>query len=122
MMDQPAIVELVEAVRNFLEQRALPELKGHTRFHARVAANALGIVARELNQGPQAFRREEARLTELTGGQGSLEELNRLLCSMIRDGRIALDDPRLAAHLEANATDKIAIDQPGYGERMKAAT
>ena len=110
----------MEAVRNFLEQRALPELKGHTRFHARVAANALGIVARELAQGPQAFSREAARLAVLTADEGSIEALNRLLCSMIRDGRIALDDPRLAAHLEATTADKIAIDQPGYGG-LKAA-
>jgi len=40
------MLELVTAVRDFLEQRAMPELKGHTAFHARVAANALGIVAR----------------------------------------------------------------------------
>ena len=114
MMDQPSVLELVEAVRNFLEQRALPELKGHTRFHARVAANALGIVARELAEGPTAFNREAARLTALTGGKGAREELNRLLCRMIREGEIALDDPRLTAHLEATITDKIAIDQPGY--------
>ncbi len=120
MMDQPSIVELVEAVRNFLEERALPELKGHTKFHARVAANALGIVARELTEGPAAFAREAARLRALTLGDGTAAELNRLLCGMIRDGRIALDDPRLVAHLEATARDKIAIDQPGYAEPRTA--
>ena len=122
MMDQPSVVELVEAVRNFLEQRALPELQGHTRFHARVAANALGIVARELAEGPAAFSREEARLTALTGGEGSREELNRLLCRMIREGRFALDDPRLVSHLEATTMDKIAIDQPGYAGHKVAGS
>lgn len=114
MMDEPSIVELVEAVRSFLEQRALPELKGHTRFHARVAANALGIVARELTKGPAAAAREHERLAFLTGRDGTLDELNRLLCTMIRDGRIALDDAHLLEHLEHSAHDKIAIDQPGY--------
>ena len=40
MYDHPEIGELVAAVREFLERRALPELEGHTAFHARVAANA----------------------------------------------------------------------------------
>ena len=38
MYDRPELVELVRAVREFLEQRALPKLEGHTAFHARVSA------------------------------------------------------------------------------------
>ncbi len=60
-MDQPSMRELVEAVRDFIENKAMPELKGHTAFHARVAANALGIVARELEHGPQSAQDEKAR-------------------------------------------------------------
>ena len=56
--------ELVEAVRDFLEQKAMPELKGHTAFHARVAANALAIVARELEQGRNRRRTKRARLAQ----------------------------------------------------------
>ena len=37
MMDKPEIGELVAAVRNFLELKAMPELTGHTAFHARAA-------------------------------------------------------------------------------------
>ena len=44
MMDQPSTLELVRAVRDFIETRAMPELKGQTAFHARVAANALGTL------------------------------------------------------------------------------
>lgn len=50
MMDQPAAHEIVSVVREFIEQKVMPELKGHSAFHARVAANALGIVARELSK------------------------------------------------------------------------
>jgi hypothetical protein len=114
MMDQPSMRELVEAVRDFLEQKAMPELKGHTAFHARVAANALSIVVRELEQGPQSAKDELARLQKLLGHDGTLEELNRELCKRIRDGAFTLDTPGLAEHLMITTRDKVAIDQPNY--------
>lgn len=114
MMGQPSIIELVEAVKTFLETRAMPELKGHTAFHARVAANALGIVARELELGPKAAADEKARLVALLGRDGTLEELNRVLCTHIREGRIGLGTPGFAEHLEKTSRDKVTIDQPHY--------
>lgn len=114
MMDQPSMLELVEAVRTFLETKAMPELKGHTAFHARVAANALGIVARELEQGGKASTEEVARLVALLKHEGSLEDLNRELAKQIRDGKMPITTPGLAEHLEASMRDKIAIDQPNY--------
>jgi len=114
MMDQPSILELVEAVREFIEKRATPELKGHTAFHARVAANALGIVSRELSLGPVSLSDEKARLAALLGHDGTLDELNRELCRRIREGSMGLDTPNLAAHLEQTTRDKVAIDQPNY--------
>lgn len=114
MMDQPSILELVEAVKNFLETRAMPELQGHTAFHARVAANALGIVAREIEAGPNAAAGEKARLVALLGSDGTLDELNRILSTHIREGLIGLDTPGLAEHLEKTTREKVAIDQPAY--------
>jgi hypothetical protein len=114
MMDQPSMLELVEAVREFIEKRAMPELKGHTAFHARVAANALGIVSRELSQGPNALAEEKVRLAALLGREGTLDELNRELCRRIRDGAMNLETPGLAAHLEKTTRDKVGIDQPNY--------
>lgn len=54
MYDRPSIAELVGAARDFVEQQAMPKLEAHTAFHARVAANALGIVQRQLELGPAA--------------------------------------------------------------------
>ena len=114
MMDQPSALELVTAVREFIEKHAMPELQGRTAFHARVAANALAIVARELEQGPSANTQEHVRLRALLGRDGTLDELNRELCHRIRSGSIALDDPALAAHLVTATLAKVAIDQPNY--------
>src|ERR1700689_5225171 len=112
MMDQPSIRELVEAVREFLEKRAMPELKGHTAFHARVAANALGIVSRQLEHGDTMAREELARLVALLRHDAPLDALNRELCDAIRSGKLGLDDPALLDHLEQTLRDKVAVDQP----------
>jgi hypothetical protein len=114
MMDQPSMRELVEAVRDFLEQKAMPELKGHTAFHARVAANALSIVARELEQGLGSAQDELGRLRALLGHDGTLEDLNRELCRRIRAGDVTLETPGLADHLTITTREKVAIDQPNY--------
>jgi hypothetical protein len=114
MMDQPSMRELVEAVRDFLEQKAMPELKGHTAFHARVAANALSIVMRELELGPQSAQDERIRLAALLGHDGTLGELNRELCRHIRSGAFDLKTPGLAEHLTITTREKVGIDQPGY--------
>ncbi|HEY2032871.1 MAG TPA: DUF6285 domain-containing protein [Rhizomicrobium sp.] len=114
MMDQPSMLELVKAVQSFLETKAMPELKGHTAFHARVAANALGIVARELELGPGAANAEMVQLVALLGRDGSLEKLNRELCKKIRDGKIGLESEALRQHLELTTLDKVGIDQPNY--------
>lgn len=106
--------ELVDAVRNFLETRAMLELKGHTAFHARVAANALAIVVRQLDTADHSAVEEHERLKALLGHDGTLEELNRELCHRMRSGEFTLTTPGLGEHLEWTTRDKIAIDQPGY--------
>jgi aminoglycoside phosphotransferase (APT) family kinase protein len=49
---RPTASELLDAVREFLTGQVMPATTGQTAFHARVAANALAIVARELELGP----------------------------------------------------------------------
>ncbi len=114
MMDQPSIRDLVDAVREFIETKAIPELKGHTAFHARVAANALGIVSRQLQLGAKADLDELERLSALLGCDGTLESLNRALCRAIREGEIAIESAALQNHLELTTRAKVEIDQPHY--------
>ncbi len=49
---RPTASELLDAVRGFLTDQVMPATGGQVSFHARVAANVLGIVARELELGP----------------------------------------------------------------------
>jgi hypothetical protein len=110
----PSAAELVRAVREFLEEQAMPRLEGRTAFHARVAANALAIVERELTLGPAAAAAEHARLGALLGAEGTREALGRELCRRIRAGEIDDADPRLRAHLWETTLARVAIDQPHY--------
>ena len=48
---RPTAAELLEAVREFLSADAMPALPGELAFRARVAANAVAIVERELAMG-----------------------------------------------------------------------
>jgi hypothetical protein len=49
---RPTASELLDAVRGFLTDDVIIATTGQVAFHARVAANVLGIVAREIELGP----------------------------------------------------------------------
>ena len=106
----PTAGEIVAVVAAWLEAGA-PDAAG---FVGKVAANALGIVARELELGPAVEARALARLTALTGATGNIDDHETALCAMIERREIALDDPRLRDHLRESARDRLAIDQPRY--------
>ncbi len=123
MYDPPNLTELVTAVREFLEDQALPQLEGRTAFHARVAANALAIVERQLALGPEAEAAERTRLCDLLGRtdrDADLESLTRDLCRRIRDGELGIDSPGLTEHLRLTTLDKLAVDQPRYSGYRRA--
>lgn len=50
MHGRPTARELLEAVREFLTNDVMPATEGRVQFHARVAANVVAIVERELAQ------------------------------------------------------------------------
>lgn len=120
MQDQPTAVELVDIVADFIRNHAMPQLQGHAAFHARVAANALDIVKRELEIAPRRNAGEFDRLKALLGRDGTLEDLNRELCARIERGDIALDTPGLVDHLWEITLTKLAIDQPNYSGYVRA--
>lgn len=120
MQDRPDPDELLAAVAAFLREQAMPQLQGQAAFHARVAANALDIVRRQLRLAPAAAAAEHQRLRALLGRDGSLEELNAMLCARIADGTIGLHTPGLLAHLRRVTLDKLAVDQPTYAGYRRA--
>jgi hypothetical protein len=120
MYDKPTAAELVGVVRAFLEEQAMPALEGRVAFHARVAVNALAIVARQLELGPAAEAAERERLAALLGRDASLDEQNRELCRRIRAGELGVDTPGLVSHLRETTLAKLAVDQPRYESYRRA--
>lgn len=113
MQDRPTAEELLEAVSEFIERDVMP-IEGRVGFHGRVARNAVDIVRRELEQGPDADRRERAGLESLLGelADDDLRAANAELARRIRSGDF--DDRRheLLAHLRQTAVDKLRISNP----------
>jgi len=114
--DRPTAAELLEAVREFVERDAQPGLEGRAAFHARVAANALGIVERELVLGPATDAPVAERLRELLGREGSPHELAAALATGLHDE--TLDDRRddVVDAVVAVVGAKLAIANPRYAE------
>jgi hypothetical protein len=122
VQDQPSALELLQAVRSFIQDQAIPRLEGRAAFHARIAVNALAIVERGLEHGPAQDAAECERLETLLDRTGSLDELNRDLCRRIRAGELDLDTPGLAEHLRETTLAKLAVDQPRYAAYRRATS
>ncbi len=120
MQDTPNAADLLQSVTAFLRNAAIPRLSGREAFDARVAANVLDIVERELRLAPDATAAERDSLRRLLGTDGTLEALNRQLCEAIAAGHIDLEMPGLAAHLWTVTLNKLAIDQPAYSSYRAA--
>lgn len=88
MTDDPPAVLLIAEVRKALDAGLAPG------FAQKVAANALGIAWRELENGPPASGEEIAGL-----------------CHAIQNGRV---DDALVGELIRITLAKLAIDQPAY--------
>lgn len=102
-MSHPTTFQLIEAVRLYLGQ-AEAALSGRLAFHAKVASNALAIVARELEQAPDAAEAEA--LAPFGGVQA--------VCDGLRDGMLAPDDPALLRAVRQAVLARLAVDNPRY--------
>ena len=118
MHDRPTAAELVDAVTEFLERDLQPALEGRLAFHTRVAVNALRIVRREIELGPELDAVRAAGLRELlgseAGGDATTRELEVDLARRVRDGSLDARRPELVAYLRATLRLQLDIVHPGY--------
>jgi hypothetical protein len=114
MQDHPTPSEIIGAVAIFLKTVVAAETTGATSFQARVAANALEMMRRELDTAPAEDAAEMARLEAMLGAKGTLMELNTELSHRIESGAMTLSTPGLKEHLWATTMAKLAVDQPTY--------
>ena len=104
----PAAAELLAAVREWIERDVLPSTEGRLRFHARVAANVVATVEREMALGPEQEAAHRERLASL--GMADDGELARAIRSGVLDDR--LDEVRAAIRVDVD--DRLAVANPNY--------
>ena len=111
--DAPSAAELVEAVRDWLTREVMPGAKPVNGFHARVAANILAIVEREIELGPAQAEAHRGRL-DLLGMADDAE-----LAAAIRSGRLddRLDEVRRLVW--DSVGDKLRVANPKYLDRVE---
>ena len=125
MADRPTKVELLQAIQRFIDEDLIDELEGVRRFHARVASNALGIVARELELGGESLERRRAKLSEFlsetpveegASPEQAVDALESALVERIRAGDAdgAPFRDQVLAYLELSVAERLAIDNPRY--------
>jgi aminoglycoside phosphotransferase (APT) family kinase protein len=105
--DRPSVDELLDAVTGFLRDELVPP-DPRTAYLAKVAANALTIVRRELRLGPAQRAEHRARLHAL----GCADDGE--LAARIRDGAVPADGPDVLATVRASVTAQVAVANPRY--------
>ena len=133
MQDRPTAQELLDAVQRFLEEEIVPQADGKRSFLARVAANAIRIVGREMRLENEQAQREWEGLDELLGPEmlpGSPADRRKAisartaaLCEKIREGAANEGEWRkkVLAHVRRTVRDKLAVSNPGLLERSEKA-
>ncbi|HEY8516933.1 MAG TPA: DUF6285 domain-containing protein [Candidatus Binatia bacterium] len=129
MQDRPTIDELLSAVRRFLADEVVPATEGRLQFLARVAANAVDLVRRELASETAHAEREWRGLDGLLGAEpmprgrdelaAAVRRRNEALCEKIRAGAYDADGPErtaLLAHLRTVVHDKLEVTNRAYLE------
>lgn len=106
--DVPTAAELLEAVREYLTGDVMAATDGRLQFHARVAANVLATVERELALGPFQAVAHRERLAAL----GVADDAE--LALRVRTG--ALDErwDEVVAAVRDTVADKLAVANPTY--------
>lgn len=106
---RPTAAELVSAVADFLDNEVRAACDGQVGFHARVAANVLRIVERELLDETADSVRESL------GGLGFPDEA--ALSAAIRRGELDDRGDDVMACLRILVQHRLSIDHPGYDQQ-----
>lgn len=125
MQDRPTYDQLLGFIETFLDEEIVPNVPGSRGFHARVAANAIRIVRRELEGAEEALAAEWEGLDGVLGAVGrpagsplmaeAIRERNAGLCERIRAG--AVDSEAVFSHVKRTVAAKLRATDPGLLER-----
>ena len=129
MQDRPTAIELLTAASEFVERELVPIAEGARQFQARVVANVLKIVAREIEIGETLMRSEVDALAALlketkphlhttSDVRAAAVKMNEILSEKIRNGEIDHDPARADVMnvVRQIVEDKLRIANPRYLE------
>ncbi len=129
MQDRPTSIELLEAAADFVESELVPAIQGARQFQARVVANVMRVVAREIKLEDLFARNEVKALAYLLGHDKphlhSLDDLHVAAVTMdeeltarIRAGEADDGEWRqnVFAVVRQSVEDKLRIANPRYLE------
>mgnify|MGYP001821636472 CR=1 FL=1 len=108
--DAPTAEQLIEAVREYLEHDVRDATDGRVRYHARVAANVLAMVERELVDGERQRSAHHERLAALGVADDTA------LAAAIRSGAIDVESAALGDALWEATLAKVRVANPDYLE------
>lgn len=113
LANKPTAADLIQAVRQHLEEKVQPKLQGSDVFYLRIALNALAMVERELREGPALA---EADRKELLALLGSSDEANaeEVLLEKLKSGELDVSSPGLLDYLLARTQRRLSVDNPRY--------
>ena len=103
---RPTASELIAAVAEFLETDVRESTAGQVNFHARVAANALRIVEREL------LANSDDDVDSALAGVGCVDEAE--LAAAIRSGELDGGNDQVQSALRALVGRRLGAAHPGY--------
>lgn len=103
----PTAIELLGAVEGFLRD-GFADAERALAFEARVAANVVATVRRQLEAGDEPYRRVEEALASV-GAPGEAD-----LAAGLRSGRIDHRSPELRDALEVIVRTRLAVSNPRY--------
>jgi Domain of unknown function (DUF6285) len=123
MQDRPTAAELLEALADFMRDRAENARDRWERFQFQVAANSIGIIKREIELEDGFRRAEWAGLDRLLGSEEAppeqatvarrLNERNAELAQRIRSGEFDGEaEDRLLPHLWETVVNKVRVASP----------
>src|SRR5258705_10530849 len=131
MQDRPTSVELLEAAADFVDRELVPTIEGARQFQARVVANVMRIVAREIKMEDPFVRSEVKALARLLGHDAphlhSLDDLRKAAASMGEEltAKIRVGDAddgawrqEVLAVGRQSVEEKLLMPNPRYFARM----
>ena len=128
MHDRPTADELLAALESWLADQLMPSVQGANQYNARVAANVVRTVRRELQNEEQALDQEWRSFDMILGAQDrpptiaalkqALRERNDELSERIRNGEADAGQTRelVLAHLRDVVHAKLSASNPRWLE------